>query len=219
LFLRAVIFANGIIEESHGALADKRHDDLVIAADGGAHNSLQMGLNPNVVIGDLDSISEPVRETLRNNGATFIAFSRDKDQTDLELALEYARRTGAREILLLGLLGGRLDQTLANLLLLSRDEFSSLALTVVNGPDTAYLLSQGNTRRIQGEPGDIVSLIPLSQQVAGVTTGGLRWPLRAARLEFGSTLSVSNELTGTEATVQIEQGKLLLVHRKAEVPG
>lgn len=214
--MRAVIFANGTIDAGQGYFPAIRPNDVVIAADGGAHNALKMGISPDVVIGDLDSISAPVQDVLRQNGTTFVSYARDKDQTDLELALEYARGIGPEEILLLGVLGGRLDQILANLLLLSKDEFSALDLTVVNGPDTAHILSQGGTRLIRGEPGDIVSLIPLSQKVEGVTTSGLRWSLQDAGLDFGSTLSISNELTGSEATVHLKKGRLLVVHRRIE---
>lgn len=142
-----------------------------------------------------------------------IEYSPDKDQTDLELALTYAVQQGALEILLLGLLGGRLDQSMANILLLTRNEWKDLNLIVSDEPDIAYLMHDNDTVSIQGHPGDIVSLIPLSEVVTDVTTHGLRWQLDQAKLILGSTLSVSNELLETNAKIQIGSGKLFLIHR------
>jgi thiamine pyrophosphokinase len=216
--LRAVIFANGILNFSQETSVAIRPGDLLIAADGGAQNCLALGLTPAVVIGDLDSLSPDQLENLQVKGARFVVHPRDKDQTDLELALRYAIEQGAREILLLGLLGGRLDQTLANLLLLARPDWNDIRLSTVEGPDTAHILRAGDTITLLGQVGDIVSLIPLSPKVSSVTTQGLRWPLRNAELSFGSTLGISNKIVATNPRIQIEAGELLVVHRRAGAP-
>ena len=212
-FLRAVIFANGNFNPSTSILSSLREDDLLIAADGGAKYCLAAGLWPNTVIGDMDSLSPSLIQDLKNHGSQMIEYSPDKDQTDLELALTYAVQQGALEILLLGLLGGRLDQSMANILLLTRNEWKDLNLIVSDEPDIAYLMHDNDTVSIQGHPGDIVSLIPLSEVVTDVTTHGLRWQLDQAKLILGSTLSVSNELLETNAKIQIGSGKLFLIHR------
>ena len=211
--MRAVIFANGKFTASASILSSLREDDLLIAADGGAKYFLAAGLWPNIVIGDMDSLSPSMIQDLKNHGSQMIEYSPEKDQTDLELALTFAVQQGAVEILFLGLLGGRLDQSLANILLLTRNEWKDLNIIVSDEPDTAYLMHDKNTISIQGQPGDIVSLIPLSEMVTDVTTLGLRWPLTQAKLHLGSTLSVSNELVKTTAKIQIGSGKLFLIHR------
>ena len=214
--MKVVIFANGFIDSDKQFIPDIKPGDLVIAADGGARNALISGLHPDVVIGDLDSISDQDKENLSIQGTRFITYPHDKDQTDLELALDYAVHIGADEAILVGLLGGRLDQTLANLLLLSKDAYSSMRLAVSASPDTAHLLRGQDTITIEADTGDIVSLIPLSPVVSGVTTHNLRWSLIAAKLEFGSTLSVSNEMEAPRASIQIDNGKLLVIHRRNE---
>ena len=211
--MRALIFANGNFNTSASILSSFREDDLLIAADGGAKFYIAVGLWPNIVIGDMDSLSPSMIQDLKNHGSQMIEYSPDKDQTDLELALTYAVQQGADEILLLGLLGGRLDQSMANILLLTRNEWKDLNIVVSNEPDTAYLMHDNDTVSIQGQPGDIVSLIPLSEVVTNVTTLGLRWKLDQAKLILGSTLSVSNELLKTTAEIQIGSGKLFLIHR------
>jgi len=219
LFLRAVIFANGNFNPSASILSTLRDDDLLIAADGGAKHCLAAGLWPNTVIGDMDSLSPSLMQDLINHGSQLIEFSPDKDQTDFELALTYAVQQGAVDILLLGLLGGRLDQSMANILLLTRNEWKDLNLIVSDEPDIAYLMQANNTVSINGQPGDIVSLIPLSEMVTDVTTHGLRWPLDQANLILGSTLSVSNELLKTNAKIQIGSGIILLIHRDTHMEG
>jgi len=212
--LRAIIFANGTISNPASIQSNLQDTDLIIAADGGAQHCQDLKISPAVVIGDLDSISDELINHLKDRGARFIAYPEDKDQTDLELALSFAYQQGVDEVHFYGVLGGRLDLSLSNLLLLARDEWKPLSLMVIDEPDNAYLLRKGDTISFQGNPGDIISLIPLSEKVNGVTTQGLRWKLDRAVLKLGSTLSVSNELLDLSGHVKIGAGKLLLVHRE-----
>ena len=212
--MKAVIFANGVIDPEEQFIPDLNQGDLVIAVDGGAKNALISGLHPDVVIGDLDSISDQDKENLSIQGTRFITYPHDKDQTDLELALDFALQNGVEEAILIGLLGGRLDQTLANLLLLTKDAYSPMRFVVSASPDTAHVLVDQHIITIKANTGDIVSLIPLSPVVSGVTTHNLRWPLNAAKLEFGSTLGISNEMKAPIVSIQIDNGKLLVIHRR-----
>jgi thiamine pyrophosphokinase len=86
-------------------------------------------------------------------------------------------------------------------------------LVVSDEPDTAYLMRDHDAISLLGHPWDIVSLIPLSDQVTDVSSIGLRWPLENAVLALGNTISVSNEMLGESARIRIGVGKLLLVHR------
>lgn len=212
--MRAVIFANGVLKDHQITRKNLRAEDWLIAADGGTENCLALDLRPTTVIGDLDSLSDDRRKELKKQGTQFLVHPRDKDQTDLELALSLAVQEGAEEILLIGLLGGRLDQTLANLLLLARPEYQTARLVVSDGVDSAYLLHPDQPLILSGEPGEIVSLIPLTLVVEGISTSGLRWALNDARLSFGSTLGVSNEMTHSSCAVTSRKGVLLVVHRR-----
>jgi thiamine pyrophosphokinase len=214
--LRALIFANGNFKKSTFLLSKLQEDDLIIAADGGARHILELGLRPDILIGDMDSISPTLLDDLKDQGTQLIVYPRDKDHTDLELAILHALQNGVQEVLLFGVLGGRLDQTLANLMLLTKDEWAGLSLTISNSPDIAYMMRDQNIISLQGNPGDIVSLIPLSAIVTKVSTNGLRWPLKNAELIIGNTISVSNEMIKNSASVEIGKGKLLLVHRDVQ---
>ena len=123
---RAVIFANGLVPELESARRLIQPGDTLLAADGGTHHALALGLVPSVVIGDLDSLTVDDRQRTMEKGVHLLQYPADKNQTDLELALDYAIQQGFREILIIGALGGRLDQTLGNLSLLTDPRLSTI---------------------------------------------------------------------------------------------
>ena len=213
--MKTIIFANGEISDIEAVKSLILKDDLIIAADGGSIHCDNLGVIPKLIIGDLDSIPKNFLDKWIDQKIKIVQHEEDKDQTDLELALSLAAEKGYRVVLLLGMFGGRLDQSLANILLLTRDEWQDLRLIISAEPDTAYLMRDRDEISLLGHPGDIVSLIPLSSLVEDVSTPGLRWSLDYAELNLGNTLSVSNEMLDTAAHVQVGAGILLLIHRDA----
>lgn len=210
--MRAVVIANGRLDAERAAWPDVRRqpDDLVICADGGLRNALELGLPPDVVLGDFDSAAdEQVREA-EAMGARLIRFPAHKDETDSELALRYAVDHGATEILFLGALGGRLDHTLANLFLLAAPELAGVPVRIVDGSASLELCR--DRCEIRGRPGDIVSLLPLAAPVTGVVTVGLEYPLNNETLPFGAARGVSNVMLGEAASVSISDGLLAVFH-------
>jgi thiamine pyrophosphokinase len=209
--LRAVIFANGLISDDEAARQALRPDDWIVAADGGGRHCLRLGLTPALVVGDFDSLSAEELARLMELGAEAARYPSRKDFTDLELALRHARQSGATEIILLGGLGQRWDQTLANLLLPASAEFAGVQITILDGNQEIHLLRGGQTLEIQGAPGDIVSLIPLGADVHGIRTQGLEYRLDGDSLLFGGTRGVSNALIDSVGQVRLEQGLLMVV--------
>jgi thiamine pyrophosphokinase len=203
--LRAVIFANGSLNPP----VTLSPEDFIIAADGGARHCLALGLVPAVVIGDLDSLSSAELEALKAQGAEIIQFPVRKDFTDLELALKQARSIGADEILILGALGKRWDQTLANVMLPAA--FPDLAIRLMDGDQEFFYLRAGEKISITGRPGDTLSLIPLGSKAHGITTNQLEYPLHGEDLPLGSTRGVSNILLAEEAQISLDEGFLLCV--------
>ena len=169
-----------------------------------------MGLQPDVVIGDLDSLPASVRRQLERAAVPFVRFPADKDKTDLELALSHVADQGWREAVLLGLWGGRLDQSVANLLLLIRYA-ETIRLTLVTERETAYVLPAGVTLRLTERAGATASVLPLTAWVEGVSLTGMQYPLMNAQLRLGTSLGVSNAITEPEATVTLAQGCVLVV--------
>jgi thiamine pyrophosphokinase len=203
--LRAVIFANGSLKPP----VRLSPADIIIAADGGAQHCLALGLVPAVVIGDLDSLTAKELEALKAQGAEIVQFPVRKDFTDLELALKHARSTGADEILILGALGERWDQTLANVMLPAA--FPDLKIRLVDGNQEFIYLWAGETITVTGCPGDTLSLVPLGGEAQGITTDQLEYSLHGENLPLGSTRGVSNNLLTEKAQISLRDGLLLCV--------
>lgn len=207
---RAILFANGELTHTDAIRPLIHADDVIICADGGSRHALALGLAPDLVIGDLDSIAPDDLRALQQLGCPIEQHPVDKDATDLELALLAAQRLGADEVILVAALGGRLDQTLGNLMLMANPSFADLHLTLVDGRQTVNVVRDQIT--IIGSAGDTVSALALSPLVEGLTYHGLRWPLHNATLPFGSTRGISNEMTGDSAYISLRRGVLLVVH-------
>jgi len=209
---RAVIFANGKMEDWDAAAGLIRGGDLLIAADGGARVAGKLGVTPQVLIGDLDSFSAREVKSLEDGGTKVIRYPVEKDETDLELALDFALGEGAGEILILASFGGRLDQTLGNLSLLNREDLRGVQVRMDDGRDELMLIHSRAT--IHGAAGDIISLIPLGGEAGGVTTRGLQFPLEKETLYPQKTRGISNRMTGGSAVISLETGVLICIHTR-----
>ena len=207
--MRAIIIANGQIHDSDLHRSLVAPTDLVICADGGASNALALGLQPQVVIGDLDSLDGNLKARLEAEGCQILAHPARKDETDLELALRHAIDRGVDEVLILGALGRRIDQTLANVLLLTLPELCSIEVRILDGRQEILLIR--DEILIQGQVGDTISLLPLTEEVTGIYTEGLEYPLKNGTLHRGPARGVSNVLMAPQAQVRIGQGLLLAV--------
>jgi thiamine pyrophosphokinase len=209
---RAIIFVNGPLPDPSPVRRLLRPGDLLLAADGGTRHLRLLDLVPSAILGDLDSLSADDRRWADERQVRLVAYPPDKNETDLELALAYAVAQGADEIVIAGALGGRLDQTLANLALLTDPRLAALDVRLDDGVEAAWFV-RGKSD-IRGEAGDTVSLLPWGGEVTGVTTDGLRWPLSGETLYPEKTRGVSNKMLGVSASVSIESGLLLIVHRR-----
>jgi thiamine pyrophosphokinase len=208
-----VIIANGPLPNPAQLRPHLRPEAWLICADGGAHHAHALGLTPDLVIGDMDSLDPALRAELEAADVPFEVHPVNKNETDLELALAWAIERGATAIDVLAVLGGRLDQSLANLLLLTRPEWASARLRAIAAEEVAWPVRGGERITIPGSVGDRLSLVPLSPQVTGVTFEGVKWPLREASLPLGSTWGISNELIAPPAHLEIGEGLVLVVHQ------
>lgn len=226
---RALILANG--EVPSRALLDAAWPgwdagiDLVIAADGGARHAAALGVRLDRWIGDGDSVDAAELRALHDAGVPIQRVPADKDETDTELAVLAAVASGAIDITLLGALGGqRLDHELANLALLAHPGLADREARILGegGARVSLVTAPGPRgepaeRRLDGRPGDLVSLLPLFGKVEGVATEGLRYPLRDEPLEIGPARGVSNLRVGQSALVRVRSGRLLIVETPANL--
>ena len=212
--MRAVIFANGSLNPP----VRLNSDDFIIAADGGTRHCLKLGLRPAVVIGDLDSLTQEDLQTLTAQGTEIRQYPTRKDFTDLELALNHARSLGMTEILILGALGMRWDQTLANVSLAAA--FPELNIRLADGNQEITYIRAGETTSISGRPGDTLSLIPVGGEARGITTAKLEYLLDGESLPPGSTRGISNVLLAETAQISLQSGLLLcvIIHQGSDQP-
>ncbi len=213
--MRILLFANGLAKD--GTMVRRALEEAgaahILAADGGALNALKFGLAPQTIIGDLDSLSADQLEKFGAAGAEILRFPTEKDETDLELALQWCVDKGASAIVILGALGGRFDQTLANVHLLALPGLQDMQIELVDGEQNIRLLRPG-THNIEGRAGDTVSLIPLGGKAGGITSRGLQYPLRDESLEFGPARGISNVMRCDSASLELRSGLLLVIHTR-----
>ncbi len=210
----AVVIADAPVAEIEPYADLIRQADLRVAADGGARHFLSLGLLPHVAVGDFDSLPAPMLTKLEADGVQIDRHDVLKDETDLELALLRAVERGAQQIIILAAMGGRPDQHLANLQLLTHRRLRGVDVRMrQNGWDVFVVY---DSTRITGTPGQTVSLLPMTERVEGIVTDGLFWPLHDEPLLLGPARGVSNKLTAIEATVAIRSGILLVMHQHGD---
>ncbi len=199
--MKAVLIANGEIKDYEYIKEYIKNDCYIISVDGGFDHLLKLGKKPDILIGDLDSVKGD------NGDIKKVVFPVKKDFTDSELAIEYAIDKGFSELVLIGFLGDRMDHTLTNIFLLSRYDY--IDIIIIDEHNEIRLGKEENV--ISGKKGDIVSLIPICEDLEGVTTKGLEYPLMEEKLLFGMGRGVSNKMTGDIAFVNVKKGKFLLI--------
>lgn len=216
-----LLFANGELEDNDGWIQPFfENAPTIIAADGGARHLHALNHPPHIIIGDMDSLSATVRDWLIAANTAFITHPPAKNETDLELALRYAAEEYNDDIFIFAALGGRLDQMLGNIHLLTHPALDGRArhsrvVRLVTRYQQAWLLEVGENR-INGRFGDTLSLIPLNGDAKISETSGLQWPLHNEWLRFGATRGISNRLTAVNPTITLEKGTILCVHTQKE---
>jgi thiamine pyrophosphokinase len=195
--------------------------DLVVAADGGATKARVAGLAPDLVVGDGDSLGPDGLAAVRAAGIPVELAAVEKDESDLELAVAAAVVRGATRLTVLGALGGaRFDHALANAWLLAHPALVGRVAVLLDDATRVRLLDATAAPaevRLDGAPGDLVSLFPFGVEAVGVTTTGLAYPLRDEPLRSGPARGLSNVRSGPEARVALRAGRLLIV--ETHLPG
>lgn len=199
--LRAVVFVNGDQADLRLVKRKISSKDLITAVDGGLKYVLSLGLKPDLVIGDMDSVD---KKKLKPDW--LVIEDNNTDITDLETALRYISKKQIKEVVVVGFQGSRFDQMTTNLLMLAKSDFKT---SIIEGNQEMFLVK--DKLEISGKKGDLVSLVPLFKKVKKVETKGLRWNLQGRTLKVGQGLGVSNVMIGKKARVKIGSGVLLVI--------
>ena len=211
---RVVIMVGGEMESDEFLRSQISPDDYLICADRGADYAYSLGLGPEVVVGDFDSISQEAKDFLKKAGCIFISYPTEKDKTDTEIAIDYAVEKGALEVILTCALGGRVDHELGNIYLLEKFTLSGVRMKILSRSQTIAATQESIELHVR--EGQTVSIFALTDEVSGITTEGLKYPLRNGRLLRGISLGISNRLIAEEARIELKEGRLLVVQVRDE---
>ncbi len=187
-------------------LAFAERSDL-ICADRGALHLYRLGLVPEAIIGDMDSLGLELMRFFEEEGCRFIRYPERKDETDTELALAYAFLQEPESIHIFGATGGRLDHTLANISLLVSGAEKGIPVALVNEWGDIFLVHKNY--RLEGEVGQTVSFFPLTLSVEGITLEGFEYPMEGGVMKLGHPVGISNRLKAAQGLIAVKSGYLL----------
>lgn len=186
-----------------------------IAADSGLDHALALGVTPDVVVGDSDSVSEEALAFAHSLEIDFISAPTDKDFTDTELALSHAVHLGAQKIVVVSAGGGRFDHAHGLLASLFHPEWAHIKIEAFIDTAHIFVLHGPSSLQISGKQNSLVALHAMNGMAHGVNTEGLRWQLHNESLAPWVGRGVSNELTGIFGEISLQSGALLVVQPEA----
>ncbi len=204
-----VVVVSGGEAPSRGAVSAVPEGATVVAADRGLEHAQALGLEVAVAVGDFDSASPEAVARAERAGVRIERHAAEKDETDLELALDTAIDLRPARILVLAGRGGRLDHELSSLLLLCSEKYASAQIDALVGEARVQVVR--GARELEGVPGELLTLLPAHGAAEGVRTDGLAYPLQGETLDASSTRGVSNVFVESTARVALDRGVLLAI--------
>ncbi len=211
--MKAVIFAGAKITDYEFCKEYLDDVDILICCDAGMAHTKALGLTPDYIVGDFDSASQDVLDFYKEKNIPIRQFPTKKDQTDMQLGIHLALEKGATDLILFGGIGSRFDHTLANAHLLLGLLKKGIRARLVDQNNCVELVDKPIT--VYGRVGDLVSTIPLSMMVKGITLTGFAYPLINRDLALDDELvAVSNVLAEEKGTVYFTEGYLFVIHSK-----
>lgn len=206
--MKTIIIGNGEIND-YEIIREYFDEAYIIACDGGLRHCRAMMIKPDVMIGDFDSAYKDDIDFFKKQGVPAEKYPCRKDKTDMEIGIDMAIEKRAGEIYIVGGLGCRFDHSLANVHILLRPVRLGIRACLLDEHNIITLVE--DSIDIVGEEGQTVSLIPLTTNVRGINTKNLDYELKDAEMEIGSSLGISNVMTGEVATVSVSEGVLILI--------
>lgn len=192
---------------------NKTENTCLIAADRGVEFFMGTDLEPDVAVGDFDSLSAEgakYMETLKHTEIRRL--KPEKDDSDTQSAANYAIEQGTERIMILGATGNRIDHLMANFGLLMLGKIKQVQIVLVDAYNYMSLIESGMILKKEEQFGKYASFFPIEGEVTGLTLKGFKYPLNSYTLKVeDSGLTVSNEISDPEAEVTFETGKLLMI--------
>lgn len=207
--MKDCIIASGQVLASARLNDILKQSDRIICADGGASHARQLGILPDLLIGDFDSVADADLNYFIQKNIPVIRYPSDKNKTDTQLCIEWALDHGTTDITLIGATGTRLDHTLANIFLLEKLTCRNINARIVDSHNEIHVVTQKLV--LDGRPGELLSILPFGKEAEGVSLEGLQYPLENAVIKRGTSLGISNVFTSDQAVIKIKNGTLLVI--------
>jgi thiamine pyrophosphokinase len=207
--MKAIIFTNGEYHNKvfYANYVNKIKADYLICADGGANYARELNIYPDIIIGDMDSITAETKSFYKET--RYASYPPKKDETDTELAISHAIEKGASEVVILGGLGSRMDHSLANIYLLKRFMDVGIEAEIVNENNRIRLI--GRTTEFHFPIGTIISLLPIDGDVEELTITGFEYPITAGQMVMDKPYGISNVTNKSTQQIILKKGTLLMV--------
>lgn len=206
--MKGLIISNGTIKDYDRLKKEIDTSDFIICADGGIEYLIKLNAEPDLVLGDLDSISQLGLDYIKNKSIQVKLFPSIKDDTDTALALEYLLDRGFDEITFMGVTGTRMDHTMANILLLNTLLERGVKGKIIDDNNIIQLVDE--YLEIEYMENSYVSIIPISEKGVVVSLQGFFYNLNKGKIEFGSTYGISNRIIEDCGKIKIHSGKALV---------
>ena len=207
--MKGILVGSGNYFSKERFFDEIKDSDILIAIDGGMEWFSKLNINPNILIGDLDSISKKTLEELRSDKGLIIKkHPKEKDSTDMELGIDYLISNNCKEIIIFGGTGTRLDHTLANIFLLDKLNKKNIKGKIIDKNNTILIID--NNYEMKKELGKYISIIPITELGSTISLEGFKYDLNNYSLKFGSTMGVSNEIVDEKAYINVVKGTVVL---------
>jgi len=206
--MEILIIANGEINDLEFLRNQVLRHSYIICADGAARYLMQLDMTPDILMGDLDSIDATDIEWMRNKGVRIETYPVRKDFTDTDLALEFAMELNPTYITLIGGMGSRWDHSIGNIMLLHKLLERGIKGSIINENNKVTITS--DSLEVFIRDGEIISIIPITPLVKGVTLRGMEYPLNNHDIHMGQTIGISNVLKDERGFIKLKEGKLLV---------
>ena len=211
--MKVILFAGAEIRDYSFCESYMDGADAVICCDAGMRHAQALGIDPDYIVGDFDSTASEVLEYYKAKNIPIRQFPTRKNETDMELGIILALELGATDLVLFGGIGDRFDHTLANAHYLLSLLKKGVRARLVDDKNCVEVIDQHLT--LHGKVGDLVSTLPLSMEVTGITLQGFSYPLTDATLTLdGDYIAVSNVLAEETATIDIKSGYLYVIRSR-----
>lgn len=210
--MKAAIIAYGENMDSREIMKAIENCDYVICADGGGETAYRFGITPDYLIGDFDSLKPQILEYFKESSAQIIYYPREKDYTDTEICVYKALEIGCMDICIVSGIGSRIDHSLGNIGLLHLISQRGGRGSIISKDCSIYLCR--DYIELEGNTGDIISIIPFNGDTKGIRSRGLKYTLSNTDIEFGKPIGISNEMINDKCSIEVEKGELLVIKQK-----